>query len=326
VSTFARRSPPPSTAPSEPDAAEPDAAAPDAVAPRPDRSGERRRLAFALAVATVVLAVEIVGGILSGSLALLADAGHMVADVVGIGLALGAIWVAGRPTGSRRTFGLYRVEILAAAVNGLLLIGVAAMVLVEAWRRFSDPPAVDGTLMLGIAIVGLAANVVMIRALHEHAHTNLNVRGAYLEVLGDLFGSVAVIVAAIVIALTGSLLADPIASVVVGLLILPRAFAFLREAIDVLLEAAPRGMRLDDVRTHLLSAEGVTDVHDLHAWTITSGQPVVAVHVVVAPGAHPADVLDELCRCLADDFDVEHSTIQLETVDRRRIEEGRTHA
>ena len=281
----------------------------------------RRRLAAVFLLTLSVFVIELVGGIVSNSLALLADAGHMLTDVAGIGLALLAIWFAQRPASEERTFGYLRLEILAAVINAMLLFGIAAFVLIEAWRRLSEPPDVASGLMLAVALLGLAANAVSLFLLRDAQKGSLNMRGAYLEVMGDFFGSAAVIVAAIIISVTGWLEADVVASVLIGLLILPRTWHLLREAIDVLLEATPKGIRLDEVRTHILQAEGVEDVHDLHAWTITSGMNVVSAHVTLQPGADPPSVLDELCRCLAGDFDIEHSTFQLETSDRRRLEE-----
>lgn len=281
-----------------------------------------RRLVAALAVSLAFLAVEVAGGLVSGSLALLADAGHMLADASGIGLALFAAWLAERPAPPERSFGWYRVEILAAVVNGVLLLGVAALVLFEAWRRWAEPRPVAGGLMLGVAIAGLAANAVSARLLHEGQRESLNVRGAYLEVLGDLLGSAAVVAAAAAIALTGFVRADAVASAAVGLLILPRTWGLLREAVDILLQAAPREVDLAEVRRHILETPGVADAHDLHVWTLTSGVHVVSAHVVLAEGADPAEVLDELCACLSGDFDIEHSTFQLETKDRRRLEQA----
>lgn len=264
---------------------------------------------------------ELLGGLATNSLALIADAGHVFTDVVGVGLALGAIWMASRPPTDERTFGFYRAEILAAVINALLLFGVAAYVLYEAWQRLIEPQEVATGLMLAVAVAGGGANLVSLILLRRGQAESLNMRGAYLEVLGDLFGSVAVIVAAVVIIVTGFPAADTIASVVIGLLIIPRTWRLLRDAIDVLLEATPKGMKLAELREHLLRAENVEDVHDLHVWTITSGMRVASAHVVLRDGANPANVLDELNQCLADDFDVEHSTIQLETSDRRRYEE-----
>jgi cobalt-zinc-cadmium efflux system protein len=284
------------------------------------RATDRRHLTIAFGIALALLVVEVVGGIAANSLAVLADAGHVLTDVTGIGLSLAAMWIAGRPATDGRTFGYFRAEILAAVANAVLLVGVAAFILVSAIGRLDDPPEVEGGLMFVLGVVGLVANGAAVLLLRRSAAGSLNVRGAYLEVLGDLFGSVAVIVAAVVIAVTGWNGADAVASIVVAILIVPRTVGLLREAIDVLLEATPRGMRLEDVRAHIIDAEGVADVHDLHAWTITSGLPVISAHVVLSPGAEPARVLDELCACLAGDFDVEHSTFQLETVDRRRLE------
>jgi len=283
---------------------------------------DRRSLVLVLAISAIVFIVQLAGGLLANSLALLADAGHVFTDVAGVALALGAIWMASRPPSEARTFGWYRAEILAAAVNAVILFGVAAFILYEAWRRLSEPPAIASGLMLAVGIFGMGGNLVALWVLRGSQARSLNMRGAYLEVLGDVLGSVAVLAAALIIALTGIAAADAIASAVIGLAILPRTWGLLREAVDVLLEATPRGLQLADVRQHLLRAEGVEDIHDLHAWTITSGLPVVSAHVVLKPGAEPAAVLEELCQCLTGDFDVEHSTLQLETSDRRRFEEA----
>jgi cobalt-zinc-cadmium efflux system protein len=288
-------------------------------------AAHRGRLAAILVLTLAILAVEVVGGIAANSLALLADAGHMLTDVAGVGMALLAIWFAGRSPTNGRTYGYLRVEILAAVTNAFLLFGVAAFILFEAWRRLSEPPEIASGLMLAVALVGLAANAVSLFLLRDAQRESLNMRGAYLEVMGDFVGSGAVIVAAVVIALTGWTEADAVASALIGLLILPRTFALLREATDVLLEATPKGVDMDRVRGHILDAPGVVDCHDLHAWTITSGMKVVSAHVILADGAEAATTLDALCACLSDDFDIEHSTFQLETADRRRLEE-RSHA
>jgi cobalt-zinc-cadmium efflux system protein len=278
--------------------------------------GYRRRLVVVLVLTLVVLAAEVVGAVVSGSLALLADAGHMATDAAGIALALGAMTLAQRPARGRRTFGWQRVEILAAVANGLLLLAVAGYVLIEAVQRIGRPPEISSGLMLAVASVGLLVNMVSLGVLHSGRDRSLNVRGAYLEVLADAFGSVAVIVAAVVIATTGWTPADIVASAVIGCLVLPRAWHLLREALDVLLEAAPRGVDLDDVRTHMLEVDGVLGVHDLHAWTITSGLPVLSAHVVVTDDAlaagHGGRVLDALCECLGEHFDMAHCTFQLE--------------
>jgi cobalt-zinc-cadmium efflux system protein len=284
----------------------------------------RGRLAAVFAITVAVLVVELVGAVLSGSLALLADAGHVLADGAGIGLALLAIRFAARPATPQRTFGYYRLEILAAVVNAVLLFGVAGFVLVEAWRRLAEPPEVASRLMLAVAAAGLVANAVSMWLLRDGQQRSLNLRGAYLEVWGDLLGSVAVLAAAAVIAVTGFEAADPIASALIGVLILPRTWRLLREAVDVLLEAAPKGVDLDEVRRHLLETPGVTDVHDLHVWTITSGLPVLSVHVVLERDADAGRVLDGLGACLAGHFDIEHSTFQLEQPEHRG-HEGATH-
>lgn len=284
--------------------------------PTSSAAEHRGRLIAVLALTAAVLIAELVGSVLSDSLALLADAGHMATDVAGILLAVLAVTFAARPATPERTFGYYRLEILAAVINAVVLFGVALFILVEAWQRWSDPPPVESGLMLLFACVGLLANVVGVMLLRSGAQESLNVRGAYLEVLGDLLGSAAVIAAAVVIALTGWERADVVASVLVALMILPRTWSLLREAVDVLLEATPRGVDLAEVRRHILATPGVLDAHDLHAWTITSGMPVLSVHVVVDDAVvvqgGGGRVLDQLGECLAEHFDVEHCTFQLE--------------
>ena len=281
----------------------------------------RDRLTAVFLLTILVFVIELAGGIASNSLALLADAGHMFTDVAGIGLALLAIWFAQRPASHDRTYGYLRLEILAAVINAVLLFGIAGFVLFEAWQRLQSPPVIASGLMLAVALLGLAVNAISLFLLRHAQKASLNMRGAYLEVMGDFLGSAAVVAAAVIITLTGWVQADAVASIAIGLLILPRTWRLLREAVDVLLEATPKGIRLEEVRAHILQAEGVGDVHDLHAWTITSGMNVVSAHVTLEPGADPPSVLDELCRCLSGDFDIEHSTFQLETADRRRLEE-----
>jgi cobalt-zinc-cadmium efflux system protein len=285
----------------------------------PSAAGRHRgRLLWVLGITGMALVAQLAGSWLSGSLALLADAGHMLTDVAGVGLAVLAITVAARPPTVERTYGYYRLEILAAVVNAVLLFGIAVFVLAEAWRRWQHPAEVAGGTMLVFAAIGLLANVAGLILLHGAAGESLNVRGAYLEVLGDLLGSGAVILAAAVIAATGWLWVDPAASVLVALLILPRTWLLLREAVDVLLEGTPKGIDLEEVRQHILTQPGVIDAHDLHAWTITSGMPVLSVHVVVDDATLAGGtgrILADLSVCLADHFDVEHSTIQIEPAD-----------
>jgi len=276
----------------------------------------RGRLVVVLALTLAVMVVEVVGGAVSGSFALIADAGHMLTDAAGIGLALGATVLAARPATAERTFGWQRAEMLAALVNGLVIAIVGALVLVGGVRRILDPQEVEGALMLAVACVGLVANGIGLVLLVPGQRDSLNVRGAYLEVLGDLLGSAAVIVAALVVLATGFERADAIASVVIGLMILPRAIGLLKQVATVLLEATPAGVDLDAVRAHICGVPGVVGVHDLHAWTITSGVPVLSAHVEVPEEVlergDAGRVLDDLRHCLTGHFDVAHCTFQLE--------------
>ena len=276
----------------------------------------RKRLVLVVGITAAVFVVQVIGGLLSGSLALLADAGHMLTDSTGLVIALIATSLAVRPATAARTYGLQRVEVLAAMINGLLLVGIAVWVLLRAVQRWNEPVDISSGLMLAVAIVGAFANAAGLLILRGGKDESLNLRGAYLEVLGDLLGSVAVIVAAIVITVTGYTRADSIASIAIFVLIVPRAWSLLRDVVDVLLEATPRGVDLDQVRQHMRDVPGVVDVHDLHAWTITSGVPVLSAHVVVDAGCieqgRSGEVLDELGECLGEHFDVAHCTFQLE--------------
>ncbi|NTW42312.1 MAG: cation transporter [Cellulomonadaceae bacterium] len=278
----------------------------------------RRRLATVLCITLTVVGLQVAGGLVSGSLALLADAGHMLTDAAGVAIALLAMTLARRPATSGRTYGLQRAEVLAALANALLLGALGVWVIVEAVGRWSDPPVVATGLMLGVAALGAVANLASLIVLRPSHAESLNVRGAYLEVMGDLVGSVAVIVAGVVIMTTGYARADAIASAGIGLFILPRAWRLLREVVDVLLEATPRGIDLDQVRTHIAGVHGVVDVHDLHAWTITSGVPALSVHVVVdaecIERGRSGQVLADLSSCLSEHFDTAHCTFQLEPV------------
>src|SRR3954470_3381952 len=276
----------------------------------------RGRLRVALGITITVMVVEVVGGLLADSLALIADAAHMATDALGLGMALLAIHFANRPATGNRTFGYARAEILAALANCLLLLGVGGYVLYEAIQRFVTPADTAGGLTIVFGAIGLVANMVSMFLLVRGQKDSLNVRGAFLEVAADALGSVAVLISATVILATGWQAADPIASLVIGLMIVPRTVKLLRETLDVLLEAAPKDVDMSEVRTHILALDGVEDVHDLHAWTITSGMPVLSVHVVVRSDALSAigheKMLHELQNCLGDHFDVEHCTFQLE--------------
>ncbi|MFJ3192586.1 cation diffusion facilitator family transporter [Streptomyces griseoviridis] len=276
----------------------------------------RGRLRVALSITLMVMVVEVVGGLLADSLALVADAAHMATDALGLGMALLAIHFANRPATGNRTFGFARAEILAALANCLLLLGVGGYVLVEAVQRFVTPADTEGGLTIVFGAIGLVANMVSLTLLVRGQRESLNVRGAFLEVAADALGSLAVIISAVVILTTGWQAADPIASLVIGLMIVPRTLKLLRETLDVLLETAPKGVDMAEVRSYLLGLDGVEDVHDLHAWTITSGMPVLSVHVVVRSDVLSAigheKMLHELQECVGDHFDVEHCTFQLE--------------
>jgi cobalt-zinc-cadmium efflux system protein len=291
----------------------------------------RRVLTLVLAVTAANFVAQVVGAALSGSLALLADAGHMLTDVMGLVLALVAAGLMTRATSTRRTWGFVRAEVLSAAAQALVLSGVAVYVLVEGIRRLLEPPPVASGIMLAFGIVGLAGNAVAIALLTRSRTANLNLRAAFLEVVNDALGSVAVIVAAVVIATTGWLRADAVVSLLVGLLILPRALLLLREAASVLLESTPRGLDLADVRRHLLETPNVHDVHDLHASQIATGLPVLSAHVVVDDSCfhdgHLPAMLDAVQRCVADHFPVsiEHSTFQFEPLSHVEHEHA-THA
>ncbi|WP_431041361.1 cation diffusion facilitator family transporter [Streptomyces sp. P1-3] len=274
------------------------------------------RLRCALGITLGVMAVEIVGGVAAESLALLADAGHMATDALGLAMALLAVHFANRPPSARRTFGYARAEILAALGNCLLLFGVGGYILVEAVRRLFSPAGTEGGLTLVFGAIGLAANAVSLALLLPGQRDSLNVRGAFLEVLADALGSVAVLVSALIILTTGWQAADPVASVLIALMIVPRTWKLLRETLNVLLEAAPKDVDMAEVRAHILSVDGVEDLHDLHVWTITSGMPVLSAHVVVSPQALDAvgheRMLHDLQGCLGEHFDVTHCTFQLE--------------
>ncbi|MDT9686122.1 cation diffusion facilitator family transporter [Streptomyces sp. TRM76323] len=292
-------------------------------------AAHRWRLRVALAITLSVMTVEIVGGVLADSLALIADATHMATDAVGLGMALLAIHVANRPATANRTYGYARAEILAALANCLLLLGAGGYVLFEAVQRFVEPVETKGGLTVVFALVGLVANMVSLSLLVRGQRESLNVRGAYLEVVADALGSVTVLVAAGVILATGWWAADPIASLAIAVMIVPRTVKLLRETLDVLLEAAPKGVDMTQVRAHLLALPGVEDVHDLHAWTITSGMPVLSAHVVVEPsvldGAGHEKMLHDLQECLVGHFDVEHCTFQLEPSGHAAHEAGLCH-
>ena len=275
----------------------------------------RARLWWAASLLAAFMVVEAVAALTTGSLALLSDAGHMFTDVLGIAMALAAITAAGRAaTDSQRTFGLYRLEVLAALANAVLLTAVAGFVVIQAVRRFTDPPDVPAGSMLVVAAGGLIVNVIAFLLLRAGARESINVRGAYLEVVGDLIGSAGVIVAAVVIGLTGWSYADPIIAVVVALMILPRTFALARSAVRILVQAAPQHLDVATVRDRLAAVPGVCDVHDLHVWTLTSGMDVASAHLSLDPAAELGAVLATAREALHHDFSIDHATLQVEPV------------
>jgi cobalt-zinc-cadmium efflux system protein len=278
-----------------------------------------------LLVTVLVAVVELVGAWLSGSLALLADAGHMLTDASAVVLALSASLMATLPASPRRTFGFHRAEILAALVNAVVLLGICGYLGYAGIRRLVHPSGVESGQLIAFAAFGLAANVLSMGLLAGRRGESLNMKAAYLEAMSDALGSAAALVAGLLIATTDYLRADPIASLLIAVLILPRSWELLREAVGVLLEAAPADVDVEEVRTRLGGVDGVVDVHDLHAWTITSGMPALSAHVTVTDDALAARgvgaILDELCACTTAQFGIEHATFQIEPETHREHED-----
>jgi cobalt-zinc-cadmium efflux system protein len=275
-------------------------------------AADRRALGAALALVLGFAVVEVAGGLLAGSLALLADAAHMLSDSFSLALALGASWLAGRPATPARTFGYRRAEILAALANGALLVALAVWIVVEAVRRLGSPPDVAGGAMLAVGAVGLAVNLVAARILWRAGGESLNVRAALRHVLADLLGSVGVLVAAVLVLVAGWERADPIVSIAIALLVLASAWGVLRDAAGILLESAPAGLDVEQLGNAMATHPGVVGVHDLHVWTITSGFPSLSAHVVVDPGADCHEIRAELESLLRERFELEHTTLQVE--------------
>lgn len=274
--------------------------------------GDRRALAVALALVSSFAVVEIAAGLLAGSLAVLADAGHMLSDAASLGLALFAAWLAARPPTPQRSFGYRRAEILAALANGVLLAVVATWIFVEALRRLADPPAVEGGWVLVVGAIGLSVNLAAAAVLHRTGSSSLNVRGALLHVLADLWGSVGVVVAGAVVLATGWQQADPVAAMLIAALILVSGWRLLGESVGVLLEATPAGMAAEDVGRAIVSMGRVVEVHDLHVWTITSGFPALSAHVLVEPDADCHAIRREIEAMLRERFALEHTTLQVD--------------
>jgi len=276
--------------------------------------GEHQRpLKIALLVTSAVLVVEAAGGLLSGSLALLADAGHMLTDVAALGLGLFAFWLSARPASSRRTFGWRRFEIFAAFLNGVALWLIAALIGFEAFKRLQSPPPVKGGLMLAVAAFGLAANVAVGAILYRSRRDNLNVRGAFLHVVGDALGSVGVLIAALLIRTTGSFVWDPIVSAIVCLLILWSSGLIVRDSFRIFMEGTPSHLDTEAIRAALAAIDGVVDVHDLHVWTITSGFISMSAHVAIRERTDAKQTLERAQQAMASHFKITHSTFQIES-------------
>jgi len=283
----------------------------------------RRALQITFGLTLVYFIVEVVGGILTNSLALLADAAHMLTDVGGLALALFATWIAQKPATPQKTYGYYRVEILAALANAAVLFLISFYILYEAYRRFEEPPAVASLPMLFIAVIGLAVNLVGIWTLRHGANESLNVQGAFLEVVSDALGSLGVIIAALIMLATGWYYADPIFSVLIGLFILPRTWKLVTQAANVLLESTPAHINVMVVEQAMLKVTGVEAVHDLHIWAITSGMEALSVHVVLTEGCESqiaTEILETLTVLLKKEFGIDHTTIQIEKCSRREKE------
>ena len=279
---------------------------------RHGREAGRRRLAGVLVLVLVYMVAEIAGGIWTGSLALLADAAHMASDAAALGLALFAVWFAGRPSGPRHTYGYHRTEILAALVNGAALVAVAALIVGEAWERVREPVSVAGLPMAAVATGGLLVNLVSLRLLHGSRDDSLNLKGAWLHVLSDTLGSVQAVAAGLLIRFFGWNWVDPVASVLIAVLVVASAWGILRESVAVLMESAPGHLDVDEVRDAILGVDGVTGVHDLHVWTITSGLESLSAHVDHSASADPARLLSGIRALLQERFGIDHLTIQLE--------------
>jgi cobalt-zinc-cadmium efflux system protein len=280
----------------------------------------RRALIITFALTLSYFIIEVVGGFLTNSLALLADAAHMLTDVFGLGLALFATWISQKPATPEKTYGYYRFEILAAAANAVVLFFISFYILYEAYRRFREPPAVARLPMILIAVVGLGVNLAGMWILRSGAKESLNVQGAFLEVVSDALGSVGVIIAGIIMLATGWYYADPIFSVLIGVFILPRTWRLLKQAVNVLLEGTPAHINLASLEKAMLEVRGVAGIHDLHVWTITSGMEAISAHVVLSDDNEPQTaptVLEAVSALLKKEFGIDHSTIQIEHSDRR---------
>jgi cobalt-zinc-cadmium efflux system protein len=285
-----------------------------------DQGTDSRRLIWTLGITAAYFVAEVVGGIVTNSLALLSDAGHMFSDIAALALTICAFQIARRPATSKRSYGYHRFEILAALINGLILWLVVGVIFTEAYRRLLNPPAVRPLGMLVIAVGGLAVNLMAARFLYACDRGSLNIRGALLHVAGDALGSVGAIMAALIIVFTGWYYADAVISIVIGLLILYTSWELVRESLDILMQSVPRGIDAAEVQLAMEQVAGVIKVHDLHVWSVTSGVFTLTAHAVVFPDGSHQDILDEIEARLKHRFDIEHTTIQLETESREEKE------
>ncbi len=282
------------------------------------RQQSRSKLTIVLALTTGFMVVEAVAGWYTGSLALIADAGHMLGDVAALALALFAVWLSSKPAGRSRTYGFHRSEILAALANSVLLVVISIAIFCEAIHRFSLPPEIQSGPMLVVAVLGLIVNLISMKLLGAHSHGSLNAKAAYLEVFSDMLASCAVIVAGLVIMFTGWYLADPILSAILSIFIVSRTWGLLKESVEILMESAPREFDLEALTKALLTADGVVQVHDLHVWTITSGLLAMSCHLTIEPEADSQAVLSQVNALMEKDFKISHTTIQIELADSER--------
>ncbi len=278
------------------------------------RGADRRALAITFVLTAAFTVAEVVGGLITGSLALLADAGHMLSDALSLGVALFAVWLAGRPSSPNRSFGYKRAEILAALFNGATLVAISVWIFIEAYHRFREPPEILGGWMLVVAAVGLVVNVAGAAILSRSGGESLNLQGALRHVVADILGSVGAIAAALVILTTGWYYADPIISTLIGLLVLGSSWKLLRDSTNVLLEGTPRGIDADEVGRSMAASEGVQEVHDLHIWTITSGFPALAAHILVGRNENCHTRRRDLEELLAREYGIEHTTLQVDHI------------
>lgn len=281
-------------------------------------SKHNKSLKIVFVITLTYLVIEITVGLISNSLALLSDAAHMLTDVGGQALALFAIWMSSKPRNNRKTYGYYRVEILSALANALILIFISAFILYEAWQRFKNPPVVEGTSMLIVAVMGLIINLISMKLLSTGSKESINIKGAFLEVASDMLSSIGVIIAGIVILATGWLLIDPLISALIGLFILPRTYKLLKESVDILLESVPTGINYIAIENSITNLPGVISIHDLHVWTITSGVNALSVHVIMKHQTTFSEInilTNEIKKNINTEFKIVHTTIEVHTAE-----------